>query len=79
MFQNLYNELSRLELKYHQLGKRIDEKIVLRATSLDPRGIDEVMMIKGMADRVNLYTNWDGQNVTIVKEPEPDPYHDEGY
>lgn len=71
MFHNLYNELSGMELKYHKLGKQSDEKIVVRGISLDPRGVDEVMMIKSMADRVNLFTKWDGQNITIVKEIEP--------
>lgn len=72
MLQNIYNRLARSELKYHKLVGHSEDRVFLTATTLDPRGVDEVMRIKALADRLQLHAKWDGLNVEIAREP-----HDE--
>ena len=69
MLQHLYNRLAHSELKYHKLAAHSDERIFLTATSLDPKGVDEVMRIKELADHLKLHAKWDGLNVEIAREP----------
>ncbi|HBM34865.1 MAG TPA: hypothetical protein DDZ71_01005 [Sulfuricurvum sp.] len=64
--RNLYNELSRMELKYHELLELEGHKIFLAATALIPEGIEEAMHIKRLADEYRLCTVWDGENIEIL-------------
>lgn len=72
MLQNLYNRLARSELKYHKLAALSEERIFLTATTLDPKGVDEVMRIKELADHLKLHAKWDGLNVEIARQPLPE-------
>ena len=67
MIYSFHKKLSNAALKYHELGAVQDETIVLIAKSLDAEGIFEVMRIKEMADLFDLTTQWDGQNIQILK------------
>jgi hypothetical protein len=67
MINNLHNELSRLELQYHELGAITNGTIVLVAKSLAGEGVFEVMQIKELADKFNLVTKWDGQSIEITR------------
>lgn len=65
MIDNLHNELINFKLQYHELEPSNCKTIALHAKSLDAEGINEVMRIKEMADKFNLTTRWDGQNIEI--------------
>ena len=67
MIISLYNELSKLELKYHELGAITNGTIVLVAKSLAGEGVLEVMSIKELADKFSLITKWDGKNIEITR------------
>ena len=67
MLHKLYNELSRVVWKYHRLEMKEGDEITLKAISLDPDGISEVMRIKEIVDRYFLYMNWDGEDIRIVR------------
>lgn len=67
MLTSLHNALSGLTLEYHILGAVQDGAIVLTATSLDPKGISEVILINELATQFNLITKWDGHNIRIAK------------
>ncbi len=67
MVNNLHNELSELELQYHELCAIENGTIVLVAKSLAAEGVLEVMHIKELADKFNLVTRWDGQNIKITR------------
>jgi len=67
MLKNLYNELSRMDLKYHELLEIEGHKIFLAATTLLPEGIEEAMLIKSLADKYRLCTVWDGKNIEIIR------------
>ena len=69
MCRNLYNELSIMNLKYHELCALEGDKIFLTAKSLIPEGIEEAMLIKNTADRYRLCTMWDGENIEITRCP----------
>lgn len=68
MFQELYEELSKIEWKFHLLQNMENGVILLTPVSLDPNGIQEVMLIKEVADRYRFHTLWDGEKITIVEE-----------
>lgn len=65
MFKKLHDELSKIDWKYHVLQKLEGEFIELKALSLDPEGVLEVMRVKEIADQLKFQTNWDGQNIRI--------------
>ena len=67
--KNIIDEFQRFAFQYHEMGYVEHDKIVLRAISLDPSGIDEAMKIKEIADRYRLHTLWDGENIEILKHP----------
>lgn len=67
MLKNLYNELSRMNLKYHELLSVEGHKIFIIATTLLPEGIEEAMRIKTLADTYRLCTVWDGENIEIIR------------
>jgi hypothetical protein len=76
MLHNFYNRLSKVALKYHQLAPYEDHRVLIRAKSLNPYGVDEVMRIKKLADSFDLHTTWDGRDITVSTSPEeiwPDP------
>jgi hypothetical protein len=64
--QQLINELKRLTFHYHEMASVESDKVLFKAVSMDPRGIDEVMKIKEIVDRHRLHTVWDGQNIEIL-------------
>ncbi len=67
MIKGLYNALAALELEYHHLGEITDGVIVLTAKSLDAEGIAEVIRINELAEKYNLVTKWDGENIEIKR------------
>lgn len=69
MLKNLYNELTRMDLKHHKPVEMDANKIFLVATALIPEGIEEAMQIKTLADRYKLCTVWDGENIEIIRCP----------
>ena len=68
MLQMLFEELRKIDLKYHIFDRCEPHVITLHATSLDPNGVDEVMRIKAIADRFHAHTVWDGENIEIVRD-----------
>lgn len=64
---NLYQALANFELKFHELMPLDDNTVTLLGKSLAPEGIDEVMKVKDIADRLNLVTSWDGQHIEIKR------------
>ncbi|MGD9969025.1 MAG: hypothetical protein AB7S65_01090 [Sulfuricurvum sp.] len=62
---DLYRELLGMELQFHRVMAPKKNKIFLDGIDLDPRGIDEVMKIKALADRYRFDTVWDGTNIEI--------------
>jgi hypothetical protein len=66
MFQKLHDELSKITWKYHKLEPVAEEAVSLKALSLDPSGVKEVMRIKEIVDRFLLQMDWDGENIRIV-------------
>ena len=66
MLKQLYMELAELDLKYHELGQRESGRIDIKATSMDPLGVDEVIRIKEVADHHHAFTSWDGKDIKIV-------------
>lgn len=66
MLRNLYNELSKMDLRYHALGELREDRIFLSATAIIPEGVDEVIRIKNLADTYNFCTLWDGHNIEIT-------------
>lgn len=67
MFGELYDELSKMQWKYHLLQSPEEGHISLTAVSMDPNGIQEVMMIKEVADKYRFHTTWDGSNIKIIE------------
>ena len=67
--KNILTELERLTFQYHEMGSIENDKIILKGISLDPNGIEEAMKIKEMADKYNLHTLWDGQDIEILRHP----------
>lgn len=67
MFKTLHEELSKIAWKYHKLEPVEGEHLVLKALSLDPNGVDEVMRIKEIADRFFFQMYWDGENIMIAR------------
>lgn len=70
MLHNFYNRLSKISLKYHQLTPFEDHRVLVRAKSLSPYGVDEVMRIKQLADKFDLHTYWDGRDIKVSALPE---------
>lgn len=66
MLRNLYSELSRMDLKYHELVELKVNKIFLAAKVLASEGIEEVMRIKSLADMYRFCARWDGENIEIM-------------
>jgi len=66
MIRNLYNELSRMNLQYHELADMDENKIFLTATALIPEGIEEAIQIKRIAERYQFCALWDGENIEIL-------------
>ncbi|WP_345969351.1 MULTISPECIES: hypothetical protein [Sulfurimonas] len=70
MIQELYNKLSAMDWTYHALQKPESGVITMRATSMDPQGVLEVMRIREIAEEFRLYTKWDGQDIVIGRKEE---------
>ncbi len=68
MLEHLYNEFLKLDLTYHELGALAGNTICIMGKSLDPEGVDEVMRMNKIADKLYLGMKWDGQNIEIVKQ-----------
>ncbi|MEJ2467694.1 MAG: hypothetical protein P8Y65_07930 [Campylobacterales bacterium] len=67
MFKKLHAELSKIDWKYHALKKLEGDFIELKALSLDPEGVLEVMRVKEIADQLLFHTNWDGHDIKIMR------------
>jgi len=65
MIKHLYDQLSKMGLKYHELHAPSEGKLFLKGISLLPEGIEEAIRIKSMADQYKLDAIWDGENIEI--------------
>ncbi|MHC3995449.1 hypothetical protein ACXWTF_11525 [Thiomicrolovo sp. ZZH C-3] len=70
MIQELYQKLSAIEWNYHVLQAPDRGVIILKAISMDPQGVLEVMRIREIAEEFRLYTKWDGQDIMIGRREE---------
>jgi hypothetical protein len=70
MIQELYAKLSTINWHYHALQEPTSGTIVLKAISMDPQGVLEVMRIRELADEFRLHTKWDGQDIQIGRKEE---------
>ncbi|UFS61710.1 hypothetical protein LOH54_08540 [Sulfurimonas sp. HSL-3221] len=59
-----------MDWNYHVLQKPESGVITMRATSMDPQGVLEVMRIREIAEEFRLYTKWDGQDIVIGRKEE---------
>jgi len=66
MLTQLYNELSAIDWQYHALEAPVSSAIVLKAISMDPQGVLEVMRIREIAEEHQMHAKWDGRDILIA-------------
>jgi len=68
MLTQLYDELSAIDWQYHALeAPAMAGAIVLKAVSMDPQGVLEVMRIREIAEEHHMHAKWDGRDIMIAQ------------